>query len=104
MATTLGMRALTDEQIAGYHRNGYVALPRVLDAEQVVALRRVTETFVDRSRSVTRSDAVFDLDPRHTAASPVVRRIKNPADNDPLYRWVAFDSPIPDIVTQLLGP
>jgi ectoine hydroxylase-related dioxygenase (phytanoyl-CoA dioxygenase family) len=34
----------------------------------------------------------------------VVRRIKNPADNDPLYRWVAFDSPIPDIVAQLIGP
>jgi ectoine hydroxylase-related dioxygenase (phytanoyl-CoA dioxygenase family) len=104
MATMLGTRVLTDEQIAGYHRDGYVAVPRVLDEAQVAALRRVTDSFVERSRAVTRSDAVFDLDARHTAASPVVRRIKNPADNDPLYRWVAFDSPIPDIVTQLLGP
>ena len=104
MATTLGTRVLTDEQIASYHRDGFVAVPRLLDDEQVAHLRRVTEAFVERSRSVTRSDAVFDLDPRHTAASPVVRRIKNPADSDPLYRRVAFDSPIPDIVTQLLGP
>jgi ectoine hydroxylase-related dioxygenase (phytanoyl-CoA dioxygenase family) len=104
MATTLPTRTLTDEQIAGYRRDGYVAVPRLLDDAQVAALRRVTDAFVERSRTVTRSDAVFDLDPRHTAASPVVRRIKNPADNDPLYRWVAFDSPIPDIVTQLLGP
>jgi ectoine hydroxylase-related dioxygenase (phytanoyl-CoA dioxygenase family) len=104
MATTLAPRPLTDEQIASYHRDGYLAVPRVLDAAQVAALREVTESFVERARVVTRSDAVFDLDPRHAAATPVVRRIKNPADNDPLYRWVAFDSPIVDIVTQLIGP
>jgi ectoine hydroxylase-related dioxygenase (phytanoyl-CoA dioxygenase family) len=34
----------------------------------------------------------------------VLRRIKNPADNDPLYRWVALESPIVDIVTELIGP
>ena len=104
MTTTLAAWSLTDEQIASYHRDGYVAVPRVLDAAQVKALREVTESFVERARSVTRSDVVFDLDPRHTAATPVVRRIKNPADNDPLYRWVGFDSPIPDIVSQLIGP
>src|SRR6185312_15270792 len=104
MATILTARLLTDEQIASYHRDGYLAVPRVLDAAQVAALREVTESFVERARAVTRSDAVFDLDPRHAAATPVVRRIKNPADNDPLYRWVAFDSPIVDIVAQLIGP
>jgi ectoine hydroxylase-related dioxygenase (phytanoyl-CoA dioxygenase family) len=104
MATTVATHALTDEQIASYHRDGYVAVPRLLDAPQVEALRRVTEAFVERSRAVSTSDAIFDLDPRHTTAEPVLRRIKNPADHDPLYRWAAFDSPIPDIVTQLIGP
>jgi ectoine hydroxylase-related dioxygenase (phytanoyl-CoA dioxygenase family) len=104
MATTLATRPLTDEQIASYHRDGYVAVPRLLETAQVEALRRVTEGFVERSREVASSDAVFDLDPRHTASAPVLRRIKNPADIDPLYRWLAFDSPIADIVTQLLGP
>jgi ectoine hydroxylase-related dioxygenase (phytanoyl-CoA dioxygenase family) len=104
MATTLAAGHLTGEQIERYHRDGYLAVPRVLDAAHVEALRHVTDQFVERSRGVARSDAIFDLDPRHTAGAPVVRRIKNPADNDPLYRWVAFDSPIPDIVTQLLGP
>jgi ectoine hydroxylase len=102
--TTTAVRYLTDEQVASYHRDGYVALPRVIDAERVAALRRVTEQFLERSRGVARGDEVFDLDPRHTAAAPVLRRIKNPADHDPLYRWVAFDSPIPDIVTELIGP
>ena len=78
--TTTSPRYLTDTQIASYHREGYLALPRFLDAERVEALRRVTDAFVERSRSVARTDAIFDLDPRHTAAAPVVRRIKNPAD------------------------
>jgi hypothetical protein len=76
----------------------------VIDATRLAELRAVTDEFVERSRAVTKSDALFDLDPRHTAARPVLRRIKNPADNDPVYRWVAFESPIPDIVAQLLGP
>jgi ectoine hydroxylase-related dioxygenase (phytanoyl-CoA dioxygenase family) len=95
---------LTDEQIAAYHRDGYLAVPGLIDRETVEALRRVTDGFVERARAVTRSDAVFDLDPRHTAAAPILRRIKNPADHDPLYRWLALESPILDVVSQLVGP
>ena len=105
MATTPApTRFLTDAQVQSYQRDGYLAVRGVLDAAQIGTLRRVTEALVERSRAVTKSDALFDLDPRHTAAQPVLRRIKNPADNDPLYRWVTFESPIPDIVAQLLGP
>jgi ectoine hydroxylase-related dioxygenase (phytanoyl-CoA dioxygenase family) len=102
--TTTVQRYLTDEQIASYHRDGYLAVPRLIDAARVAELRRVTEAFVERSRGIARSDAVFDLDPRHGATAPIVRRIKNPADHDPLYAWVALESPILDIVTELLGP
>jgi ectoine hydroxylase-related dioxygenase (phytanoyl-CoA dioxygenase family) len=104
MTTTTAQRHLTDEQIASYRRDGYLAVPRVIDAERVQALGRLTEAFVERSRGLSSSDAVFDLDPRHTAAAPIVRRIKNPADHDPLYAWVALESPILDIVAELLGP
>ena len=102
--TTTAQRYLTDEQIAGYHRDGYLAVPRLIDVERVAELRRVTDVFVERSRGIARSDAVFDVDPRHSATAPIVRRIKNPADQDPLYAWVALESPILDIVTELLGP
>jgi ectoine hydroxylase-related dioxygenase (phytanoyl-CoA dioxygenase family) len=102
--TATAPRYLTDEQVASYQREGYLAVPRLIDAERVEALRRVTDAFVERSRSLSHTDAVFDLDPRHTAASPVVRRIKNPADHDPLYAWVALESPILDVVAELIGP
>ena len=97
-------RYLTDEQIDAYRRDGYVALTSVIDARRISELRAVTERFVDRSRAIGASDGLFDLDPLHSAQTPTLRRIKNPADNDPLYRWVAFESPIPDIVAELLGP
>jgi ectoine hydroxylase-related dioxygenase (phytanoyl-CoA dioxygenase family) len=104
MTTTTTQRHLTDGQIASYRRDGYLAVRRVIDAERVQTLRRLTEAFVERSRGLDGSDAVFDLDPRHTAAAPIVRRIKNPADHDPLYAWVALESPVLDIVAELLGP
>jgi ectoine hydroxylase-related dioxygenase (phytanoyl-CoA dioxygenase family) len=101
---TVAVRWLTEEQVASYRRDGYVAIPRVIQGARLAQLRAVTDDFVERSRAVTASDAVFDLDSRHTATRPVLRRIKNPADNHPLYRWLAFESPIPDIVAELLGP
>jgi len=101
--TTTATRYLKDEQIASYHREGYLALPRFLDPDRVEALRRLTDAFVERSRRLARTDAIFDLDPRHTAAAPAVRRIKNPADNDPLFLWVTQDSPILDVVSELIG-
>jgi hypothetical protein len=105
MATiTTTRRYLTDEQVAAYRRDGYVAVPRLIPPDRVEALRRLTDAFVERSRTLTKSDRVFDLDPRHTADAPVLRRIKDPADHDPLYRWVAFESPIPDVVAELIGP
>ena len=104
MTTATASRYLTDAQVAAYHRDGYLAVPCFLDRDRVDALRRVTDAFVERSRVVTRSDALFDLDPRHTPAAPVLRRIKNPADNDPLYRWLALESPIVDVVSELIGP
>src|SRR2546427_12078506 len=102
--TTTAQRHLTDAQIAGYHRDGYLAVPRLIDAERVEALRRLTDAFVERSRGVSRSDAVFDLDPRHTADAPVLRRIKNPADHHPLYAWVAPEAPLLHVLAELIGP
>src|SRR5260370_40936578 len=98
--TTTAQRYLTDAQIAGYHRDGYLALPRLIDAERVEALRRLTDAFVERARGGGRSDAVFDLDPRHTAATPILRPIQNPADHAPPYAWVGLAAPTAELVAE----
>jgi len=90
---TVTRRYLSPEQIGSYHRDGYVAVRDVIDPSRLAELRRVTDEFLERSRQTRESDDVFDLDPRHTAEAPALRRIKNPADHHPVYRWVALESP-----------
>src|ERR1700684_3421433 len=67
-------RYLTDEQLDAYRRDGYVALTGISDAQRVEELRAVTKRFVDRSRAISASDGLFDLDPRHSAQTPTLRR------------------------------
>ncbi len=66
------MGYLTAEQIAAYHRDGYVALPRLVDMERVQALRRLTEDFVERSRALDASEGAFDFVQRHGGDACIV--------------------------------
>ena len=76
---------ISPEQVAVYQRDGFLVLHDVLDADDVAALRRVTDELVERSRSVTEHDRVYDLEPTHSAQEPRVRRIKAPHAQDAVY-------------------
>jgi len=95
---------LTQEQINFYHTNGYVAVENVLSAETIADLQRVTDEFVEKSRTVTQHTDVFDLEPSHTPETPRLRRLKNPIKQHPLYDAVMRDSRIVSLITQLIGP
>ena len=94
---------LTGEQIEYYKSQGYLGVDGVLSEEEVNDLRRVTEEFVEKSRSVTESDDVFDLEPEHTSENPQLRRIKNPFKQHPVYDTVLHHEKILNIVSQLIG-
>ena len=66
---------LNSEQIAFYCENGFLTVENVLTSEEVDALRRVTDEFVEKSRAVPANDEVFDLEPNHSAANPRLRRL-----------------------------
>jgi ectoine hydroxylase-related dioxygenase (phytanoyl-CoA dioxygenase family) len=53
---------------------------------------------------VTRSDEVFDLEPGHRPDAPRLRRVSKPVEQDPDYWAYASQSPVPDIVADLVGP
>ena len=76
---------LGQEQIDFYHEQGWLGVEDVLGAEDVAALRRVTEEFVEKSRAVRENDDVYDLEPGHSAAEPRLRRLKEPVAAHPLY-------------------
>lgn len=95
---------LTPDQIEAYHRNGYIGVEGVLSPAEVQELRDVTDGWIEKSRRVTESDDVFDLEPTHSADEPKLRRIKNPIEVDAVYRNTLQHEKILAIVSQLIGP
>ena len=95
---------LTPHQIASYRENGYLVVEDVLTAEQLNALRAVTRKFIERSRNVTQSNDVYDLDAGHSSEQPRLTRIKLPHTLDPIY-WETITSPrMTSLLQALLGP
>jgi phytanoyl-CoA hydroxylase len=94
---------LTQKQIDFYHEFGYLGLQGVLSKDEVAELRRVTDEFVDKSRTVTQNDAVFDLEPGHTADNPRLRRLKDPYKHHEVYQQTLHHPKILDAVSALTG-
>ena len=95
---------LTQDQIAAYRRDGYVKLEGTLTAEQLAGARAVMDEFVERSRGLSRSDDVIDLEDDHTAERPRIRRLKDPHKASPVFNALLRDEGILDTVAQLIGP
>ena len=95
---------LSAEQIAFYHQHGYLMVENVLSADELAELQRVTDDFVEHSRSVAASDEIYDLEPNHSAERPRLRRIKNPIQQHDVYDRTLRHKGILDIVEQLVGP
>jgi ectoine hydroxylase len=87
-----------------YFERGYLLVERVIPDALVERLLAATEEMVDRSRALSCSDAVFDLEPGHTAASPRLRRLTSPVEHHPLYWELASAAPLVELVTDLVGP
>jgi Phytanoyl-CoA dioxygenase (PhyH) len=59
---------------------------------------------VERSRGVSKSDAVWDLEPDHRPDAPRLRRVSAPVDQHPAFWEYVSQSVIGDIVADLVGP
>jgi ectoine hydroxylase-related dioxygenase (phytanoyl-CoA dioxygenase family) len=95
---------LTQAQREDYDRIGAIVVPDVLSPQEVAELRRVTDGFVERARSVTTHDAIYDLEDSHTPAMPRVRRIKAPHLHDPAYAALVRHPKIIAVLQDLWGP
>jgi ectoine hydroxylase len=96
-------RVLSQKQRERYFEDGYILLERIVPDSWVERLRATTREMMERSRSVTRSDAVWDLENGHSAARPRLRRLSAPCDHHPAY-WEYVDTFLGDIAADLLGP
>lgn len=97
-------KVLTQRQRESYFANGYLLVEKVIPDEIVERLRTVTTAMVDQTRSLTRSNAVWDLEAGHSADRPKLRRLSSPCDHHPAYWDYATKSHVADIVADLVGP
>lgn len=95
---------LSDDQVDFYRTNGYLIVPDVLTPEQVAEGRRIVDEFTERSRALTESDDVFDLEPGHTAERPAIRRLKQPSKQHPFFNSLIHSDAILDPLESVLGP
>ena len=95
---------LTPQQIQFYRDAGYLGVENVFSPTEVAELRRVTDEFVEKSRTITANDAVFDLEPSHTPQNPRLRRLKDPIKQHAVYRHAILHPKLLGIVSQLIGP
>ena len=94
---------LNSEQVKFYQDNGYVLFSNVLSDEELTTLQSVTDDFLERSRHVTVSDNIFDLEDGHTAEKPRLRRIKRPIKQHPTYAAILEHPRIIRLLQQVLG-
>jgi ectoine hydroxylase len=97
-------RVLTQRQREGYFEDGFILLENIIPDDWLQRLRAATDRLVEKSRAVARSDAVFDLEPDHTAQEPRLRRVSSPVDRDPVFWNYVAESQVGDIVADLVGP
>ena len=95
---------LSQDQREFYFENGYLLLERIVTDDWLERLRSVTREFVDTSRALEKSDAVFDLEPDHTADNPRLRRLTSPVEQHEAYWEFASESVVADVAADLVGP
>jgi ectoine hydroxylase-related dioxygenase (phytanoyl-CoA dioxygenase family) len=97
-------KVLSQAQREQYFSEGYLYVERAIDEHWIRRLRAATDEMIERSRKVTRSDAIFDLEPAHRPEAPRLRRVSNPVEQHAAYWEYCLNSPLPDIVADLVGP
>lgn len=95
---------LSASQISSYRENGYLLVEDAVSADQLDRLREITYDLIERSRNVTESDGVYDLDDGHCPEQPRLTRIKLPHRQHPYYWDVLRNSAMTEVLTSLLGP
>ena len=95
---------LSKQQIEFYNENGYLLVENAVSPAQLARMRDIAYDFIEKSRAVSVSDDVFDLDDGHSAQTPRLTRIKLPHRQHPYFWEVAKSSGITEVLRQLLGP
>lgn len=100
----LGSFVLSQAQREFYFENGYLLVENAINQDWLKRLRDTIDEVVDETRTLTESDKKWDLESGHTADNPRLRRLSSPNDHHSVFWEYASQSPILDIVSDLVGP
>ncbi|MGI9334480.1 MAG: phytanoyl-CoA dioxygenase family protein [Gammaproteobacteria bacterium] len=102
---------LTDSQVEQFWADGVLVVPDAVSGESLQALRTCFADWVEQSRSHDRPFGEgldgrprFDLEAGHNALAPALRRVNAPCEISQVYRDAMADSPMTDMVADLIGP
>jgi ectoine hydroxylase len=87
-----------------YFADGFLTVPGYIGRAWLDRLRTVVAAKIDESRSLSASDAQFDLAPDHSAEKPNIRRLRKAVDQHPALWDFARDPTVVDLAADLLGP
>jgi ectoine hydroxylase-related dioxygenase (phytanoyl-CoA dioxygenase family) len=97
-------QALSADDIAFYRENGYLMIENAVSPEDLAEMQQVTRDFIERSRAVTESTDVYDLDEGHGPDNPRLTRIKLPHKQHAVFERVLKSERMKGYFTALLGP
>jgi ectoine hydroxylase len=97
-------RVLTQSQRGAYFNDGFIILEKIIGEEWIRKLRDATDELVERSRKITESDTIYDLEPDHRPDAPRLRRVSNPVEQHPVFWEYCTKSVMLDAVADLVGP
>lgn len=97
-------RVLSEVQRRAYFATGYLAAPGLIPDPWLDRLNALSAAFIDKSRTVAKSNEEFDLGPEHRPARPHVRRLRTLVDRHPDFWRFASESVLADIAADLVGP
>lgn len=95
--------ALTDDQRRSYADNGYLHLDSFVDDAWLAELRDASDEFVERSRDITESNRMLDVEPDHGPDAPRLRRLISPVDHHDSFHRFTMEGPAAQLAMDLLG-
>jgi ectoine hydroxylase-related dioxygenase (phytanoyl-CoA dioxygenase family) len=103
---------LTREQIDKFWRDGYLLAENAVSGAQLRRLQDSVDEWVEESRAhdapfgepTVDGRPRFDMGEEHCAERPALRRINNPSEISPYFEDVMRNSPMVDMVADLIGP
>ena len=95
---------LGEDEIEQYHREGWLVVEGVLDAETLAKIDSALTEVYDAALADEETKNYIEFEPANSTESPSVRRVIDPYARHEVFRAVAHDVRVVDRVESLLGP